>query len=87
MMDDGAARAIVADVKRELQRRDGAAAAHAAARAARQLRRALRLRRSGSSNYGTAGYLGNGYFITVKHGVVALGQDGVAGPRKITRSR
>jgi S1-C subfamily serine protease len=38
----------------------------------------------GSSSYGTAGYLGNGYFITVKHGVVALGQDGVAEPRKIT---
>jgi S1-C subfamily serine protease len=38
----------------------------------------------GSSSYGTAGYLGNGYFITVKHGVVALGQDGVADPREIT---
>ena len=32
----------------------------------------------GKSSYGTAGYLGNGYFITVKHGVVALDdqQDG-----------
>jgi hypothetical protein len=38
----------------------------------------------GSSSYGTAGYLGNGYFITVKHGVVALGQEGLADPRKIT---
>lgn len=38
----------------------------------------------GSSSYGTAGYLGNGYFITVKHGVVALGQDGLSDPRKIT---
>ena len=38
----------------------------------------------GSSSYGTAGYLGNGYFITVKHGVVALGQEGVADPRQIT---
>src|SRR5688572_30837095 len=38
----------------------------------------------GASSYGTAGYLGNGYFITVKHGVVALGQEGVADPRKIT---
>jgi len=37
----------------------------------------------GASNYGTAGYLGNGYFITVKHAVVALGQDGVADPRRI----
>jgi hypothetical protein len=26
----------------------------------------------GGSSYGTAGYLGDGYFITVKHGVVAL---------------
>jgi S1-C subfamily serine protease len=38
----------------------------------------------GSSSYGTAGYLGNGYFITVKHGVVALGQEGSADPRRIT---
>lgn len=38
----------------------------------------------GSSSYGTAGYLGNGYFITVKHGVVALGQEGSSDPRKIT---
>jgi hypothetical protein len=26
----------------------------------------------GKTNYGTAGYLGRGYFITVKHGVIAL---------------
>ncbi|HJR58135.1 MAG TPA: serine protease [Vicinamibacterales bacterium] len=38
----------------------------------------------GASSYGTAGYLGNGYFITVKHGVVALGQDGLQDPRRIT---
>jgi hypothetical protein len=38
----------------------------------------------GSSSYGTAGYLGNGYFITVKHGVVALGQEAAADPRRIT---
>jgi S1-C subfamily serine protease len=38
----------------------------------------------GASSYGTAGYLGNGYFITVKHGVVALGQEGLADPRRIT---
>ncbi|HEX6048834.1 MAG TPA: hypothetical protein VFZ21_06190, partial [Gemmatimonadaceae bacterium] len=37
----------------------------------------------GSSSYGTAGYLGKGYFITVKHGVVALGQEGVSDPRRI----
>ncbi|MGE0445973.1 MAG: serine protease [Vicinamibacterales bacterium] len=27
---------------------------------------------NGKASYGTAGYLGNGYFITVKHGVVPL---------------
>lgn len=30
----------------------------------------------GKTNYGTAGYLGNGYFITVKHGVIALDDSG-----------
>jgi hypothetical protein len=29
----------------------------------------------GKTNYGTAGYLGNGYFITVKHAVVVLPDD------------
>ena len=37
----------------------------------------------GASSYGTAGYLGNGYFITVKHGVVAFGQEGASDPRVI----
>src|SRR5207248_3062765 len=30
---------------------------------------------AGKTNYGTAGYLGNGYFITVKHAVVALREE------------
>ena len=29
----------------------------------------------GKTSYGTAGYLGGGYFITVKHAVVALKDD------------
>jgi hypothetical protein len=37
----------------------------------------------GRLNYGTAGYLGNGYFITVKHGVVALGRE-TSDARRIT---
>ena len=37
----------------------------------------------GQSNYGTAGYLGNGYFITVKHAVVPLGQDAHGDARRI----
>src|SRR5262249_1552663 len=39
----------------------------------------------GKTNYGTAGYLGNGYFITVKHAVVALkDDDDHASNRRIT---
>src|SRR5207247_3826342 len=39
----------------------------------------------GKTNYGTAGYLGSGYFITVKHAVVALkDDDNRQGTRRIT---
>src|SRR6476660_4486801 len=39
----------------------------------------------GKTNYSTAGYLGNGYFITVKHAVVALrDEDDRASNRRIT---
>jgi hypothetical protein len=39
----------------------------------------------GKTNYGTAGYLGGGYFITVKHAVVALkDEDDPKSTRKIT---
>jgi hypothetical protein len=37
----------------------------------------------GGSSYGTAGYLGHGYFITVKHGVVALDPGNGREPREI----
>ena len=36
----------------------------------------------GKTSYGTAGYLGRGYFVTVKHAVAALNDD--RGTRKIT---
>jgi hypothetical protein len=38
----------------------------------------------GKTSYGTAGYLGNGYFITVKHGVVALDEPDAGAQRRIT---
>jgi len=38
----------------------------------------------GQRSYGTAGYLGQGYFITVKHAVVALSEDGQKSDRAIT---
>ena len=83
LADPASVEAIVDDVKRQLTHEMGLLPLDL-----------LRNRRSsfvelysyddrGSSSYGTAGYLGNGYFITVKHGVVALGQEGVANPRTI----
>src|SRR6476646_5784668 len=83
MMDDESRAAIVADVKRELTTEMGLLPLTL-----------LRDRRNsfvelnsyddrGSNNYGTAGYLGKGYFITVKHAVVALGQEGQSEPRRI----
>jgi S1-C subfamily serine protease len=82
-MDDESRAAIVADVKRELSVEMGLLPLTL-----------LRERRNsfvelnsyddrGTNNYGTAGYLGNGYFITVKHAVIALGQDGAPDPRRI----
>jgi len=42
----------------------------------------------GRTSYGTAGYLGDGYFITVKHAVVALkDDDNRNGQRKVTSIR
>jgi hypothetical protein len=75
---------MVAEIKRELQSEMGLLPV--------QL---LRDRRSsfvelyttdnyGRTSYGTAGYLGGGYFVTVKHAVVALkDEDNRSGARKI----
>jgi S1-C subfamily serine protease len=82
-MDDESRAAIIEDVKRELSAEMGLLPLDL-----------LRNRRDsfvelnsyddrGANNYGTAGYLGKGYFITVKHAVVALGQEGQSDPRRI----
>jgi hypothetical protein len=76
---------MVAEIKEQLQTEMGLLPVHL-----------LRDRRSsfvelysydnqGKTNYGTAGYLGGGYFITVKHAVVALHDedDRAAPPRRI----
>jgi Trypsin-like peptidase domain len=74
---------IVADVKRQLQTEMGLLPL-TLIRDRRQSFVALySYDDRGASSYGTAGYLGNGYFITVKHGVVALDRDGASDPRVI----
>jgi hypothetical protein len=80
-----AARAtIVAEIKRELQSEMGLLPVHLLRERRSSFVELYSTDNQGKTNYGTAGYLGHGYFITVKHGVVALkGEDERPGPRKI----
>ena len=75
---------MVADIKRELQNEMGLLPL--------QLLRDRRISfvelytadNTGKTSYGTAGYLGGGYFVTVKHAVVALNdEENRAGSRKV----
>ena len=81
-MDDHSRAALVADIKRQLSTEMGLMPVSLLRQRRQSFVEMYSYDASGSSNYGTAGYLGDGYFITVKHGVVALG-DG-AESRKIT---
>jgi S1-C subfamily serine protease len=82
VMDDESRAAIVADVKRELKSEMGLLPVSMLRERRDSFVEMYSYDSTGSSNYGTAGYLGHGYFITVKHGVVALGD--VPESRKIT---
>ena len=75
--------AIVADVKRQLQTEMGLLPLTLIRDRRQSFVELYSYDDRGASSYGTAGYLGNGYFITVKHGVVALGQEGASDPRVI----
>src|SRR4029453_10126215 len=81
---DDARAELVADVKRQLQDEMGLLPVNMLRERGRSFVELYSYDDHGSSAYGTAGYLGEGYFITVKHGVVALNQDGQSDPRKIT---
>lgn len=82
--DDAARALIVADVKRQLQEEMGLLPINLLRERSASFVELYSYDDHGSSSYGTAGYLGEGYFITVKHGVVALNQEGQAEPRTIT---
>jgi hypothetical protein len=75
---------IVADVKRQLQDEMGLLPLNILRERSTSFTELYAYDDHGSSSYGTAGYLGGGYFITVKHGVVALSQEGQPDPRTIT---
>jgi S1-C subfamily serine protease len=83
-IDDASRAALVEDVKRQLQTEMGLFPLNLLRERSASFVELYSYDDRGASSYGTAGYLGNGYFITVKHGVIALGQDGAADPRRIT---
>jgi S1-C subfamily serine protease len=75
--------ALIADVKRQLQTEMGLVPLTLIRDRRHSFVELNSYDDKGASSYGTAGYLGNGYFITVKHAVVALGQEGASDPRVI----
>jgi S1-C subfamily serine protease len=81
-MDDRSRAALVADIKEQLKTEMGLMPVALLRERRQSFVEMYSYEITGASNYGTAGYLGNGYFITVKHGVVALGEG--ADARKIT---
>jgi S1-C subfamily serine protease len=72
-MDDHSRAALVADIKQQLKTEMGLMPVSLLRERRQSFVEMYSYDATGSSNYGTAGYLGDGYFITVKHGVVALG--------------
>jgi S1-C subfamily serine protease len=81
-MDDRNRAALVADIKQQLKSEMGLLPVRMLRERKESFVELYSYDRTGASNYGTAGYLGDGYFVTVKHGVVALGDQPES--RKIT---
>ena len=81
-MDDHSRAALVADIKQQLKTEMGLMPVSMLRERRQSFVEMYSYDATGASNYGTAGYLGQGYFITVKHGVIALGEPPEA--RRIT---
>jgi len=74
-MDESSRAPLIAEIKRQLKREMGLLPLSLLRERRRSFVQMYSYDSVGGSSYGTAGYLGNGYFITVKHGVVALGEN------------
>ncbi len=72
-IDDHSRAALVDDIKQQLKNEMGLLPVSMLRERKESFVELYSYDATGASNYGTAGYLGNGYFVTVKHGVVALG--------------
>jgi S1-C subfamily serine protease len=72
-IDDHSRAALITDIKQQLKSEMGLLPVSMLRERRESFVELYSYDATGASNYGTAGYLGNGYFVTVKHGVVALG--------------
>jgi trypsin-like peptidase len=75
---------MIADIKRELQSEMGLLPVALLRDRRTSFAELYTTDNLGKTSYGTAGYLGDGYFITVKHAVVALKDDERPSTRRIT---
>jgi hypothetical protein len=76
--------AMVAEIKEQLQSEMGLVPVRLLRDRRRSFAELYAYDNQGHSNYGTAGYLGDGYFVTVKHAVVALQNDDQDGRRIVS---
>ncbi len=67
--------AMIDEIKRELQAEMGLVPVRLLRERRQSFVELYSYDNHGHSNYGTAGYIGNGYFVTVKHAVIALPVD------------
>ena len=72
-IDEHSRAALVADIKQQLKSEMGLMPVSLLRERRQSFVEMYSYDTTGASNYGTAGYLGQGYFVTVKHGVIALG--------------
>jgi hypothetical protein len=68
--------ALVSDIKKQLQTEMGLLPVELLRSRRQSFVELYAYDNLGKTNYGTAGYLGHGYFITVKHGVIVLPDEG-----------
>jgi len=73
VMDEHSRAALVTDIKQQLRSEMGLMPVSLLRQRRQSFVEMYSYDTTGASNYGTAGYLGQGYFVTVKHGVIALG--------------
>jgi hypothetical protein len=72
---DASRQRMVTEIKEQLQSEMGLLPVHLLRQSRSSFVELYSYDNMGKTNYGTAGYLGGGYFITVKHAVVALKDD------------